>query len=198
MEVKEIPIGELEQWDKNPRIINDKDFTRLKHQIKTLGEYKPLLAFHDPEKNKFIVIGGNTRLRAYRELGKELVSVIVVQPKSEKEILEFSISDNDSIGFYDEQRLADLISKLEDKTNLDMLSINVNSSVDLKTFLDALKGDYKDLDKQLSNLEGMEHITITIEVPKKFKDTVEEYLANGEKKTAGGLGKGVLKHCGLL
>ena len=76
------PIDKLRNWDKNPRGIKEKDFTRLKEQIKKLGEYKPLLITSDGE-----VLGGNMRLRAYRDLGKTEVWVSIVEPKTEAEKL---------------------------------------------------------------------------------------------------------------
>jgi len=58
--------------------------------------------------------------------------------------------------------------------------------------------DYSDLDQQLDDLAGFEEINVTITVPAKFEGQVIDWLANGEAKTAPGLGKGVLRRCGLL
>jgi DNA modification methylase len=96
-------ISELREWDKNPRSIKEKDFERLKKQILKLGQYKPILITPDGE-----VIGGNMRLKAYRELGIEDIWVSVVNPKDENEKLEYALSDNDRAGFYDEDLLANL------------------------------------------------------------------------------------------
>jgi len=57
-------IEDLIEWDKNPRKITDLDYVRLKDQITLLGQYKPLII---NEKNE--VLGGNMRLRAFKELG---------------------------------------------------------------------------------------------------------------------------------
>ena len=87
-------ISELREWDKNPRSIKRVDFERLKTQIKKLGQYKPLLITEDGE-----VIGGNMRLKAYRELGIKDVWVSVVKPKDENQKLEYALSDNDRAGY---------------------------------------------------------------------------------------------------
>ena len=58
--------------------------------------------------------------------------------------------------------------------------------------------DYSDLDDELADLEGLQDIPILVTVPELYKDDVVEWLANGEQKTSTGLGKGVLKRCGLL
>lgn len=102
-------LSELREWDKNPRSIKGKDFDRLKKQIQKLGQYKPLLITQDNE-----VIGGNMRLKAYRELGIDDVWVSIVTPKDENEKLEYALSDNDRAGFYDSDLLANLTSEYTD------------------------------------------------------------------------------------
>lgn len=99
-----VQIDTLHEWKDNPRNISPKDFERLKGQISKLGQYKPLLITKDNE-----VIGGNMRLKAYRELGIKDVWVSVVEPKNENEKLEYALSDNDRAGYYDDDMLANLI-----------------------------------------------------------------------------------------
>ena len=102
-------VSELKLWEQNPRSIKEKDFDRLKKQIKDLGQYKPLLITKDNE-----VIGGNMRLRAYRDLGVDEVWVSVVNPKNEDEKLAYALSDNDRAGYYDDDLLANLSSNYPD------------------------------------------------------------------------------------
>lgn len=97
-------IESLRNWDKNPRSIAKKDFNRLLEQIKKLGQYKPLIITDDG-----LVLGGNMRLRAYRELGITDIWVSVVVAPTQKERLEYALSDNDRAGQYDEEVLAELI-----------------------------------------------------------------------------------------
>lgn len=97
-------LSELHEWDKNPRSITKDGFERLKKQIKKLGQYKPLLITPDGE-----VLGGNMRLKAYRELGIGDIWVSIVEPKNENEKLEYALSDNDRAGFYDDDLLANLM-----------------------------------------------------------------------------------------
>lgn len=121
------PIGELRNWEKNPRNITDRDFKRLKEQIK-LGQYKPLLVTSDG-----IVLGGNMRLRAFQQLGVKDVWVSTVEfiPDDDKFLavvngetqttrkfnsieegmLEYSMSDNDRAGFYDNDNMANLVGQ---------------------------------------------------------------------------------------
>jgi DNA modification methylase len=99
-------ILELKNWDKNPRGIKKDDFERLKNQIKRLGVYKPLLINKDN-----VVLGGNMRLRAYRDLGIDEVEVNTVDAQTEAKMLEYALSDNDRAGYYEEQDLAELITQ---------------------------------------------------------------------------------------
>ena len=100
-------ISTLKLWDKNPRSITTADFERLKRQIKKLGQYKPLIITEDGT-----VLGGNMRLRAYQELGMKDVWVSIVKADTEQKKTEYALSDNDRAGFYDEDRLAELVSGL--------------------------------------------------------------------------------------
>ena len=102
-------ISTLRSWEKNPRSITEKDFNRLKNQIKKLGQYKPLIITADGE-----VIGGNMRLKAYQALGIQNVWVSTVTPKNEAEKLEYALSDNDRAGQYEEELLAQLILETPD------------------------------------------------------------------------------------
>ncbi len=97
-------LSELKEWDKNPRSIKKKDFDRLKRQIQDLGQYKPLLVTQDGT-----VLGGNMRLKAYRELKIDEVWVSVVDAPTEERKLAYALSDNDRAGFYDDDLLANLI-----------------------------------------------------------------------------------------
>mgnify|MGYP001605570934 CR=1 FL=1 len=83
-------LSELKVWDKNPRTISKEAFERLKWQLEKLGEYKPLLVNQDN-----IVLGGNMRLKAYTEMGKDKLWVSPVVTKNEAEMWEYALSDND-------------------------------------------------------------------------------------------------------
>ena len=125
-------INKLRLWDKNPRNIKEKDFKRLKKQIKELGQYKPLLITADGE-----VLGGNMRLRAYRDLGIENVWVSVVNPKNEAEKLKYALSDNDRAGYYDDDLLANVTSDYPD-FEWDDYAVDLNPPTTLD---DILKND---------------------------------------------------------
>jgi len=139
MKILKVPIERVEPWDKNPRKIHPEDFERLKRQIKKLGVYKPLVCYR--ENGKYIILGGNMRIRALRELGFKEVDISLVNPKSETEKIEYSLSDNDRAGYYDDQALAELISPYVGNLDLDDFKIDLGEAVALDMILEDLSLD---------------------------------------------------------
>ncbi len=129
MKIIKVPIEKCELWDKNPRGITKKDFDRLKRQIKKLGVYKPLVACE--ENGKYVILGGNMRLRALKELGFKEVELSVVDAKTEKEKIEYSLSDNDRMGYYDDERLAELIQPHLDEIDIDDFKVDIDMATPL-------------------------------------------------------------------
>ena len=118
-------VDDLFLFKDNPRDVEAKDFERLKKQLE-LGEHSTLLVTTEGE-----VLGGNTRLRAYKELGKKTAKVVIVEiveagdsvhivvdgKKSERTFdsvmqakIELALSHNDSIGTNNELKLAELMT----------------------------------------------------------------------------------------
>lgn len=127
------PLKDLKNWVNNPRTIDKQDFERLKRQIERLGQYKPLIVTSDG-----IVLGGNMRLRAYKELGMTEAWVSIVEAPTEARKIEFALSDNDRAGEYDEEKLTELIATTPD--------VNLTALRDYKVDL----GKMTDLDMLLS------------------------------------------------
>lgn len=98
-------IADLSNWEDNPRVVLEEDFARLIEQIKHLGMYKPLLV-----NQNNVVLGGNMRLRALRALEvTDDIAVTVVDAITPEKMLEYSLSDNDSVGTSDDLKLAELV-----------------------------------------------------------------------------------------
>ena len=139
------PIEKLRNWDRNPRTITPEAFKRLVEQIKELGEYKPLLVTEDGE-----VIGGNMRLRAYKEMGYKECWVSILNPKSEEEKLKYALSDNDQVGITQGDELAQMISQYEgiDLTNY---AVYLKEPLSISQFLDQFKEVEEDEVPEVSN-----------------------------------------------
>jgi DNA modification methylase len=98
-------IADLTNWEDNPRTITEKEFERLQEQIRLLGVYKPLLI-----NQNNIVLGGNMRLRALKDLGVGEVMCAVVLTDNTHQMIEYALSDNDAVGTTDEEKLAELVT----------------------------------------------------------------------------------------
>lgn len=132
-EVRE--ISSLKLWDKNPRGINKADFERLKRSIVKRKQYKPLLVTEDG-----IVLGGNMRLRAFQELGVEKVWVSVVHAPDDKTKLEYALSDNDRAGYYEDEKLAELILE-NDGIDLEEFKVDLADPLSLAEIKDRFAPD---------------------------------------------------------
>ncbi|MBQ4009223.1 MAG: ParB N-terminal domain-containing protein [Paludibacteraceae bacterium] len=95
----EVNRGQIDGLPKNPRTIKDERFKALKKSIEDAPEMlalRELLVF--PHKGKFVVIGGNMRLRVCKELGyKELPCKVIDENTPVEKLREYTIKDN--IGF---------------------------------------------------------------------------------------------------
>ena len=130
------PVEKLQNWEKNPRAIKKEDFERLKRQIKKFGQYKPLLITPDGT-----VLGGNMRLRAYRDLKVEQIWVSIVEPKTEAEKLEYALSDNDRAGYYVEDQLGELITEYGLEISLDDYTVDLGEALTLTDVLNKFGPD---------------------------------------------------------
>lgn len=100
-------IERLKPWAKNPRSIKKDRFEELKSRLKRQGQIKPLLVTADGT-----VIGGNMRLKAMQELGIKEVCVSVRPVKTDKEIFDEALTDNEEFGYYEDQAVAELALEL--------------------------------------------------------------------------------------
>jgi hypothetical protein len=197
--VERVPASLVEPWEKNPRGITKDDFARLKRQIKKLGVYKPLLCVK--KNGRYIVLGGNMRIRALKELGAEEVDVSIVEAPTDAEKIEYALSDNDRAGYYEEQALAELVYPHIDDIQLEDFKVDLMRAVSLKEIVSSTGPggkDYADLDNELEAEAGVTDTPIEIIVPASKADEVRQWLANGEPNTGPGRGIGVMKRCGLL
>ncbi|MFY8170480.1 MAG: ParB N-terminal domain-containing protein [Candidatus Fonsibacter sp.] len=116
--MKLVNINEVKPNPKNPRIIKDVKFNKLVTSIKEFPDMlnkRPLIVFTDVD-NKYVVLGGNQRLRALKELKHETVPIIVADEWTEEQKNEFLIKDNVGFGEWDWDSLANEwdVEKLDD------------------------------------------------------------------------------------
>ena len=110
MEIKTIKIkdlatndGQIEGLPKNPRQIRDHRYEKLKKSIEDAPEMlqlRELLVY--PHGGKFVIVGGNMRYRACKELGyKELPCKVLDAETPVEKLRQYTIKDNENYGEYD-------------------------------------------------------------------------------------------------
>ena len=100
---KKIPISQIQVDPKNPRILNKTKFKKLKSSIESFPEMlevRPIVVADG------IVVGGNMRLLAMKELGFREVTAIDVTDWTQGQRDEFMIKDNLNFGDWDYDLLA--------------------------------------------------------------------------------------------
>ena len=109
LEKLELNEGQLKGLGKNPRYIKEGEFEKLKKSISDSPEFleaRPLLAY-PLDNGNYIVIAGNMRLRAARELDfKEIPCYIFDKKTPVKKLKEYTIKDNVEFGSTDWDELA--------------------------------------------------------------------------------------------
>ena len=118
MKIEQVKITDVKPNPKNPRIIKDGKFRKLVQSIQEFPDMlnkRPLIVFTDVD-GKYVVLGGNMRLKALKELKYESVPVIVADEWTEEQKHEFLIKDNVGFGEWDWDSLANEweVDKLEE------------------------------------------------------------------------------------
>lgn len=100
----EINIGEIRLNEKNPRLIKDARFKKLVQSIREFPKMMQLRPIIIDAEN--IILGGNMRYRACKELKLKKVWVVRADDLDEEEKQEFIIKDNVGFGDWDWDILA--------------------------------------------------------------------------------------------
>ncbi len=162
MQQKEISIKDLQTNDgqidglpRNPRQIRDSRFELLKKSITEAPEMLNLreLLVYPIDCGKYVVIGGNMRLRACKDLGyKKLPCKILDSGTPVEKLREIVIKDNESFGQYD----WDLVANEWDADEITGWGVELpiwddeptpkeieNKEVDVDEFSDAMEVKFK-------------------------------------------------------
>lgn len=99
MKTEKININKIKLSPNNPRLIKDDKFAKLVQSIKDFPEMleiRPIVVNDD-----MIILGGNMRFKACKELKHKEVSIIKLSGLSAEKQREFLIKDNVSGGEWD-------------------------------------------------------------------------------------------------
>lgn len=92
--------GQIQDVPKNPRFIRDEKFNKLKQSLQEdpeMLELRELLVY--PFNDKYVVLGGNMRLRAAKDLGyKEMPVKVVPEDFDAKKLRAIVMKDNIGYG----------------------------------------------------------------------------------------------------
>lgn len=202
----------MKLYHKNPRQITDRQFDDLRKWLREFGDLSGIV--HDLNSDE--VIAANQRVRVFDinqceiiltegphepdEQGTVALGYVVWEGKrygyrqvrwTPEQCQQANVVANKAGGEWDWDVLAnefEVGDLLEWGFSEKELGIVVPDEYE----------DYSDFDSELSALAGMEDTDVVITVPEKHREAVKEWLANGETRTAPGMGKGVLRRCGLL
>lgn len=129
--------GQVPGLKPNPREIDIDNYDRLKRQIveyPEMIEYRAIMVYQ--YAGRFVVVGGNMRLRALRELGYDKAPCFILPDDTDVETINaYQILDNVPFGKWDFKKLAENwdVSQLAD------FAINIpvpESSLNLGDFFD--------------------------------------------------------------
>lgn len=115
--------GQIEGLPKNPRILKDDKYKKLKASLEADPEMmalREILVY--PHKEKYVVIGGNMRLKVLRDLGyKEAPCKIIPEETSVEKLKAYTIKDNAGFGDWD----YDMLANEWDSAELDAWGVDV-------------------------------------------------------------------------
>ena len=117
--LKDFSVKEIKSNPLNPRFIRDKKFEELK---KSIQDFPQMLSLREiiVDEN-YIVLGGNMRLKALKDLNIKSTNVIMWKGLEEDEKKEFIIKDNANYGSWD----WDILANSFDEADLKRFGLNV-------------------------------------------------------------------------
>ena len=185
------PISELVPYARNARTHSDAQIAQLRASIREFGFINPVLI--DSAGN---IIAGHGRVLAAQAEGMTEVPCVLVEHLSDAQRRAYILADNRlaEMSGWDLDMVAIELGDIRD-AGLD-LTITGFTEADLELEQET-EYDFSDFDEENAKMEGLEEVTISVIVPKKHREQVEAFLANGEANTGPGRGIGVLKRCGL-
>ena len=199
---KIISIEDLQLDLRNANKGTERGQYMVEHSLSQYGAGRSIVA--DAEGR---IIAGNKTLQAAADLG---IPVRVVETDGN----ELVVVQRTDLDLLSEDKRARLLAYADNRAgevglewDAEEIAIDLSEGLELgDLFMDfelaaiteQITSDYSDFDEELDKLDGFQEENIIITVAAKYRDEVIGWLANGEAKTAPGMGKGVLRRCGLL
>lgn len=164
--------GQVKGIPENPRFLKDESFSKLKKSLTDDPEFLSLNPLSVYELNgKYVVMCGNMRLHAARELGFKVIPCQIIPKEWDRDkILAYIIKDNVAFGEWDHDLLANEWNEIE------LLEWGVPVwDTDIQT-------DDNQEEKEAESKETADEINITIPIEMKGKaDEIEEAVREALK-----------------
>lgn len=163
--------GQIPDVPKNPRFIKTERYEKLKKSLQDNPEMLPareLLVYN--YDGELIVIGGNMRLRAAKELGYKEIPCKILEDLTSEQIRAIVIKDNVSFGSDDFEQLANEwdsieleewgleVPKFYNETDINLDDFfeqdNTEKESKLKIILEYTEDDYNSVQEALKKYSG--------------------------------------------
>ena len=190
--MKKIEIKKLKPNPNNPRSINKTKFERLK---KSITEFPKMLELRPIVVDEnFVVLGGNMRLKALKDLGIKETFYIQEKDLTEDQKKQFVIKDNASFGDWDWDLLAnewnnkDLLNwgidvwqpeeEEEKEIEKDAFADQIDTYINAQIKQIVLYYNNEEYEIALSNLENIRTKESLEDNTQVFNFLIEKYLKN--------------------
>ena len=112
-----MPIDAVKPDERNARKHGERNIESIKDSLQRFGQRQPIVA---NSKSK-VVVAGNARLLAAREMGWQRIAVLLVN-ESQKESRAFGLADNRTaeLAQWDDAQLAELLGELDREDQLSL------------------------------------------------------------------------------
>ena len=139
--------GQIDGLPKNPRLIKDAKFEKLKKSIEDNPEMlgmREVLVY--PHGSKFVIIGGNMRFQACKDLGfTEVPCKVLDKDTTPEQLRAITIKDNVGFGEHDWELLANEWDVVElEEWGLEVPTYLTDSDINLDDFFEESNQEDKD------------------------------------------------------
>ena len=171
--IEKVSISSITENAANPRFINKHKFQKLVNSVKEFPEMlslRPIVVNNDN-----VILGGNMRYKACKELGLKEVYIIQAADLDDKQAQEFIVKDNVGFGEWDWDILANAFDNVELKEwGLDVWQ--PEEDVDYSVL------EELDLEDTLENKESGVKRGIVIDFEPKHYDEANELISKARKE----------------
>lgn len=143
MQIKELAITELHEYENNPRN-NDGAVDAVAASIEEFGFKVPIIIDSDNT-----IVAGHTRLKAAKKLGLDTVPCIVADDLTPEQIKAFRIADNKTgeLAGWDFAKLEEELSGISEQFDMTAFGFAAEDDIDIDGFLKRPRKKKKSLRK---------------------------------------------------